>query len=288
MKKAIKLIVFDLDGTVLNHGKYIADVTLASFTKAHAHGCVLAAATGRGVDMIPAEIMNHPAIDYIICANGAVISERKSRKILSVREIERAIAIDIIKSARRYGAGLEIFFEDKSYYEWRCLGRMMRFNRSRMKEKNNSTWREMSSFLEFIRAVNLICSAKSIVKQSEGSVVKIAAIFKNPDNFTRALNDYVADGRVEAASTMGMDIEITASEATKGRAISMLCNMLNIEKETVIAFGDSGNDLSMREYADTFVAMGNADDAVKAVADRIAPSISENGVARVLHEIFGW
>ena len=288
MKREIKLIAFDLDGTVLNHGKHIADVTLAAFTKARAHGCVLAAATGRGADMIPTKIMNHPAIDYIICANGAVISERKSRKMLLVREIDRDIAVDIIRSARRYGAGMEIFFADKSYYEWRCLGMMMRFNHSRMKEQNSGAWREMNGFLEFVREVNLIRSAKALVKRRRGAVVKVAAIFKNPGDFECALHDYAADGRVEAASTMGMDIEITAKDVTKGHAIAMLCNILNIEKETVIAFGDSGNDLSMREYVDTFVAMGNAEEAVKAVADRIAPSVSENGVARMLHEIFGW
>jgi HAD-superfamily hydrolase, subfamily IIB len=288
MEKQIKLIVFDLDGTVLDHGKEISDTTLEAFTRAHESGCVLAAATGRGLDIIPPEIMNHPGVGYIIGANGAVIMQRADKKILSVRGMEHEVVVDLIKAARGYGAGIELFYTDRSCYELRCIGMMMRHRYGKYKVENNSAWREMNTFFEFVKNIKVIFSAKTIVNRKKEPIVKIAAIFKKPDAFARAFNEFGADERVEAATTMGMDIEITARDVTKGRAISMLCHILRIEREAVMAFGDSGNDLSMREHAGTFVAMGNAGDKVKAVADRVAPDVSDNGVARVLHEIFRW
>jgi len=287
MKKEIKLIAFDLDGTVLDRGRDITDATAQALTKAHGHGCVLAVATGRGTDSIPPGIMNHPAVDYIISANGGVLSERASGKVLSVCGIKREIVYDIIKTAHKHGAGMEVFFADKSYYELRCLRAMIRYSRIMMSEGNNA-WREMDSFLEFIRAINIILSARRLVKRRSDAVVKLVALFKKREAFERALDNFVAGGRVEAASTMGTDLEITAKNVTKGGTIAMLCEMLDIEKDAVIAFGDSGNDLSMREFVGTFIAMGNAGDDVKAVADRIAPSVSDDGVASMLHEIFGW
>ena len=286
MEKEIKLIVFDLDGTVLDHGKDVSDMTLAALTRAHECGCVLAAATGRGLDMIPPEIMNHPAVGYIIGANGAVIMERAGKKMLSVREMEHDIVVELIKTARRYGAGIELFYANKSCYELRCIGMMMQFRHGKYAKVESSAWREMSSFFEFVKNIKVILSAKTIIKRKKEPIVKIAALFKKPDSFTRAFKDFRADERVEAATTTGMDIEITARDVTKGRAILMLCHILKIEKDAVMAFGDSGNDLSMKGHVGTFVAMGNADDTVKAMADRIAPAVSENGVARVLHEVF--
>jgi hydroxymethylpyrimidine pyrophosphatase-like HAD family hydrolase len=54
----------------------------------------------------------------------------------------------------------------------------------------------------------------------------------------------------------------------------------------VIAFGDSGNDLSMADRVKMFVAMGNAEPAVLQCAGRIAPDVQEDGFAAVVADIF--
>jgi Cof subfamily protein (haloacid dehalogenase superfamily) len=90
---------------------------------------------------------------------------------------------------------------------------------------------------------------------------------------------------IEVVAINKNDIEITLAGATKGQALQQLCELLRIDKSNVMAFGDSGNDLSMRDSAGFFVAMGNASPEVKAVADYVAASVDDDGVARALGEL---
>lgn len=76
-----------------------------------------------------------------------------------------------------------------------------------------------------------------------------------------------------------VDIHITHEHATKRYGVERLMNLLGVTKEEVIAIGDGYNDLPMLEAAGFRVAMGNAPDEIKAVADYVAPSVNEDGVA---------
>ncbi len=87
---------------------------------------------------------------------------------------------------------------------------------------------------------------------------------------------------IEAVSTMGYDIEITAQGNTKGRAIELICLNDDIARERVFAVGDGDNDLSMRQSAGFLVAMGNAAPALKAAADYVTTSVYEDGAAKAI------
>ena len=78
-------------------------------------------------------------------------------------------------------------------------------------------------------------------------------------------------------------IEINHINATKGRALSGLADYLGIDISQVMAFGDSGNDLSMINIAGAGVAMGNADADIKAAADIITLDNDSDGVAYVIN-----
>lgn len=82
-------------------------------------------------------------------------------------------------------------------------------------------------------------------------------------------------------------IELSAFNSNKGMALELVCEHLGIAPEEVIAIGDGANDIEMIARAGLGIAMKNADDEVKAVADRLAPHHAEDGVAQVLEEIFG-
>lgn len=74
-------------------------------------------------------------------------------------------------------------------------------------------------------------------------------------------------------------LEIAPKGVNKGTAIAEICNKLNLDVEKTIAFGDQELDVSMIQAAKTGVAMGNAPDHVKEVADIITLSNEEDGVA---------
>ena len=88
------------------------------------------------------------------------------------------------------------------------------------------------------------------------------------------------------ATSSGINFaEVTPEGADKGAALSRLCAQLEIVPEEVIAFGDNLNDLTMLEWAGRGIAMGNALDEVKEIADEVTSTNVEFGVARILEEL---
>jgi hydroxymethylpyrimidine pyrophosphatase-like HAD family hydrolase len=75
------------------------------------------------------------------------------------------------------------------------------------------------------------------------------------------------------------NVEINQTHANKGEALLALADYLGVDHSKTISFGDGTNDLPMIKDAAIGIAMANADEAVIAAADWIAPSNDENGVA---------
>lgn len=82
-------------------------------------------------------------------------------------------------------------------------------------------------------------------------------------------------------------VEIMPAAATKKEAIEFLLPQLQVQPEEIIAFGDNYNDVDMLRFAGLGVAMGNAPEQVKAIADEVTASNNEEGIAQVLERIFG-
>ncbi|WP_420111937.1 HAD hydrolase family protein [Pseudactinotalea sp.] len=81
-------------------------------------------------------------------------------------------------------------------------------------------------------------------------------------------------------------IEISAAGITKAATLARVASELGVERADVAAFGDMPNDIPMITWAGTGYAMANADPALLEVADHVAPDHDDDGVARVLAELF--
>ncbi len=103
--------------------------------------------------------------------------------------------------------------------------------------------------------------------------------------------------RTVTAETVGMRatptwsvpglVEISALGITKGWRLREVCGSLGIAAADVVAFGDMPNDLDMMGWAGTSYAMANGHESVRAAATHIAPANDEDGVARVLTDLYG-
>ena len=87
---------------------------------------------------------------------------------------------------------------------------------------------------------------------------------------------------LEPTGCAPVGFDVVATGVDKAHAISLVCDDLHLSMEQVICMGDGDNDIQMLQQAGLGVAMGNADDLVKASADVCAPSNDEDGVAWVL------
>lgn len=86
--------------------------------------------------------------------------------------------------------------------------------------------------------------------------------------------------------SMGKYLEIISSEASKSHAAEVVREIYGVPAGQVAAFGDNFNDVDLLEFAGLGIAVGNAPDAVKKSADKIAPSNDEDGVAQMLEKMF--
>ena len=82
--------------------------------------------------------------------------------------------------------------------------------------------------------------------------------------------------------TAAQDLEIGHPAGDKGIAVLELAEHLQVRNEQIMAIGDNGNDISLLKCAGTSVAMGNASDEIKAIADFITIANDEDGAAIVI------
>ena len=78
-----------------------------------------------------------------------------------------------------------------------------------------------------------------------------------------------------------------SKDACKSAAAALLCERLGIKAKDVLAFGDNYNDTDLLEFAGTGVAMGNAPDDVKSVADEIADTNDNDGLSKYIERLLG-
>ncbi len=80
-------------------------------------------------------------------------------------------------------------------------------------------------------------------------------------------------------------VDIVSKGVTKETGLEAVRKYYNLNREDIIAFGDGGNDLTMLKYAGVGIAMGNAADNVKAVADYVTTSVDEDGIMNGLKHL---
>jgi len=92
--------------------------------------------------------------------------------------------------------------------------------------------------------------------------------------------------RVNIFKSQPKYVEVMNREASKTKAMQFIMEMYGLKQEEVIAIGDNYNDKGMIEFAGLGIAMGNAPEEIKAVADMVTDTNNQDGVARVLDKIF--
>ena len=113
-------------------------------------------------------------------------------------------------------------------------------------------------------------------------VVKVLVYEENRPRLQQIYDQIQAYPTLEPTGCAPVGFDVVATGVDKAHAISLVCDDLHLSMEQFICMGDGDNDIQMLQQAGLGVAMGNADDLVKASADVCAPSNDEDGVAWVL------
>ncbi|MBA4601141.1 Cof-type HAD-IIB family hydrolase [Thermoactinomyces mirandus] len=98
----------------------------------------------------------------------------------------------------------------------------------------------------------------------------------------KVIEELSQDPRLEISNSSLTNIEVNAAGVNKAKGVANVCRRLGISMDEVMAIGDSLNDVAMIQQAGCGVAMGNAQDMVKEVADWVTGTNREDGVARAI------
>lgn len=267
-----KLICCDLDGTLLNSKSKMEAEAIKLLRTLQGKGVYVAITTGRaGFDAKShAELISEQT--YFMGSNGAIVGIKD--EIInesSMSKDEKNKIFDLISTHR-----FEPIFvtQDRIYvYHWaHYIFHKFFYHRGRPSD--------------VINYVPHMADLKKIVMADTCKVHKVITLPKWKKSSKRLKESIKTLKTFELAITPGNVFEITGQGISKGRSVKILAAYLDIDISEVIAFGDSQNDIDMLKTVGLGVAMDNASDEVKSIADRVTRTNNDKGVVSVLREVF--
>lgn len=259
----IKLIAMDLDDTLLDASQQLTVRTKQAVRKAMDAGVAVTIATGRMFQSaLPfAEEMGItlPLITY----NGALIRSTISGETLFHRPIEAALAQDVSELFRQKGWYLQKYVDDRLY----------------VAELDSN-----ALFYAGYARVEAIPLGAGFYQMKEAPTKMLSMGDKPVLDEIRAelLERY--GGSLYMASSKQRYLELVDARVNKGQALEYLSGTLGIGRDEIMAIGDSMNDIDMIEYAGCGVAMGNANETVRAAAQYVTLPNSGDGVAAAIEK----
>jgi hypothetical protein len=259
-----KLVGCDLDDTLLRDDFTISDVSKKAIKKAVEKGVKFVVVTGR-ISVAARKYVDELELDTPYATfQGAKIFDSKSSEVLYSCELEKEKIRDIIRCAEMHNVHINIYDNERIY----------------VKEKNK--WTE--HYESFARTVEF-CEVGSLEDFDFKSTPKMILIDEREklDEVLKEIRKFVNDD-INVFYSKTNFLEFTNKNATKGYALKFLADKWGIDRSEIIAIGDNLNDETMIEYAGLGVAVGNAVDEMKNLADYVSPSNEEDGVAHVLEK----
>lgn len=273
MPEPIRIIAFDLDGTLLDTNKELSRENLAAMERAAAAGIELVPTTGRFFDAMPAPVRELPFLHYAITINGATVADLRSGETIYRAEMPWRLAVDIMKELDTLPVVYDCYMGNRAYMT------------AALKEKIDATVAS-PHYRRMLRDLRIsVPDLKEYLTGQKQDVQKIQ--FFSPDDALRRrlLRELpLRYAGVYASTSVPDNVEINEVHANKGEALMVLAGYLGVPRAATMAFGDGLNDLSMIQDAGIGVAMANGCEDVKKLADWIAPSCDESGVARGINK----
>ena len=275
----VKLIAFDLDGTLFDDRKQLPQENIAALRAAGDAGILLVPATGRILQGLPDQLLQLGLFRYFIFANGASVYDLDTETQLFSACIPPELAVRICEHMDT----LPVLY-DCYRGEW---GYMTQW----MYEAAPDFFALEPEILKLVRRLRKpVPELKENIREVDAPLEKLQMYFR-PEQMAERERQLLELPRlfpeIAATSSLKNNIEINSIKAGKGRALLELCAQLGIAPEDTVAFGDGLNDADMLEAAGYGAAMENAADAVKQKADAVIENNNDAGVGKEIFRLLG-
>jgi Cof subfamily protein (haloacid dehalogenase superfamily) len=262
----IQMIVMDMDDTLLGADHQISPENKLAIEQAQAAGIIIVLASGRPTPaMAPfADQLNLNNGGFVISYNGAYVTDWSNQQVLFDTCLTKYEHDMLVDAAHAHQSNLHTYVDGDIVTD--AL----------------NPYTDIEADLTNM-PIRCVADLKEAVQGSVPKVLMVAAPEK-----VKAMSEELKTslgGRFTISISKPFFLEFTNQQVDKSAGISVLCSNLGIEKAHVMAIGDSYNDLTMIRDCGVGVAMGNAPDDIKAIADIETLSNAEHGVAAIIQRV---
>ncbi len=254
----IKLIASDIDETIIDHNRLVPERNKKAIKAAQDKGVIVMLATGRG----PYEIFDIPdqagviADDrFVICCNGAVIMNVKTKEIIDVLDMDFSYAKKIFEYAYKNKLTFYLYTLDKKYGINLSDETLIAESHINLIEGDN---------IDFLEGQTVL---KTIIKNTNMNQLQALEV-----DIAR-----ITDYDLEISYSSNMYMEINAKGVNKAIALKKVADHYGVDMKNVMAIGDNYNDVAMLEEAGTAIAVRNARLQVKQSADYVTQADNTKG-----------
>lgn len=277
----VKLIVSDMDGTLLNEKMQISQSNAEAIREAEKQGIPFMIATGRGYTEAKPLLDEVGLSCPIIALNGAQIYDADGT-LQKTAGLTKDTAHKIIQKIREHGLYCEIT-TGKGIFSNSKVKRIETVA-SLLSETNPDTTYKMAVVLAAARLeimnIHYIDDYDELIEDDTIDVLKIIAFSENGPTVLNPIKDELNElADLAITSSFENNIEINNIHAQKGIAVTEVAKEKDIDLKDVMTFGDNLNDLSMLSITGYSFAMENAAQEAKEAAKYLTSSNSDNGVA---------
>ena len=273
----IKLVFLDLDGTLLNEEMKVSEYTRSVIERVQKKGVQVVACTGRSYGGLPMSELDKLGIAYAITGTGTAIYKYPEKECIYSDCLDRELGAELYRTFMEHDIHTDVFVEGTGYSARKTYDKIDQLNKS---EQLKDYFRKSRVVVENLEQL--------ILEKEQGPEVINLNFYPEPDgsykNYDWTLEYLKTFPELHAVTGGGHNLEISRKTASKGNALRIFAERMGVDISRTMAFGDTQNDISMIQAAGIGVAMGNATEDVKEVADYVAGTNVEHGVAKALEK----
>ncbi|MBR6712802.1 MAG: HAD family phosphatase [Selenomonadaceae bacterium] len=268
-----KLLALDMDGTVLNSDKKISPRTKLAIDNLMKRGVAVVVSTGRNLAELTDYRDDFRAMHYGIVISGGMIYDFFNDKPVKVHAVDEETIYKLIDFGLEERAMIHLHTVSRSVAREEDIQNMAAFGMG--------IYQGM-----FDRICDRFDDPKEYIRTHPGEVIKVNLYHRDKAsrdrNFARIKPLNLSISYAEA-----FNLEMSPANVTKASGLVELCDFLKIDLSEAVAIGDADNDKEILQTAGLSVAMGNASDDIKRLADFVTLDNDNDGVAFAIEKFFG-
>ncbi|MBQ6132311.1 MAG: HAD family phosphatase [Selenomonadaceae bacterium] len=267
-----KLLAVDMDGTVLNSDKKISPRTKVALDELMKRGVYVVVSTGRNLAELTDYRGELKSMNYGIVISGGMIYDFFRDEPVKVHAVDEPTILKLIYFGLETRAMIHLHTVHKSVAREADIQNMAAFGMG--------VYQDM-----FDRICERYDDPKAYVHAHPGEVIKVNLYHR--DKISRDKNfERIKPLNLSISYAEAFNLEMSPANVTKGSGLIELCDFLKIDIAQTVAIGDADNDREILQTAGLGVAMGNASDAIKNLADFVTLDNDNDGVAFAIEKFF--